>query len=201
MPDSVSPAEGEPNSGVSSGWLRAARCCALICAITLGVEFLVEAYAHGSKLALITVGAWGSLSLPLLYLLLRRGKNSLAFALGLGAGGAAFFALFAAGILLSLVLRLTGLKFFPWFSHVMLFVFMIIITPSPTFGPFLLLPFDISLGMLGVTSIAAFKKMEREAKGMGRLPLAFRAGICCGLVVWPILLLLRALFFGGGFRI
>ena len=42
--------------------------------------------------ALIMFGLWGLLSIPLLYLLFRRGKNSLAFALGLGAA-TAFIAL------------------------------------------------------------------------------------------------------------
>ena len=94
MSDSVSPAEGEPIGVVSSRWLWAARRSALICTIALGVGFVAEAAAHGLGAALIMFGRWGSLSLALLYLLFRRGKNSLAFALGLSAA-TAFIALLA----------------------------------------------------------------------------------------------------------
>ena len=85
MFDSVPPAEGEPIRGVSSGWLWAARCFALICTIALGVGFVAEAAAHDPVVAPFVFGPWGSLSLALL-LLFRKGKNSLAFALGLGRG-------------------------------------------------------------------------------------------------------------------
>ena len=88
MFDSVLPAESEPINMVSSRWLLAARCFALICTIALGVGFVAEAAAHGPEVALFSFGPWGSLSLALLYLLFRRGKNSLAFALGLGAATA-----------------------------------------------------------------------------------------------------------------
>jgi hypothetical protein len=94
MSDSVPSAEGEPIGVVCSGWLRAARCSALICTTALGVGFVAEAAAHDLRAALIMFGRWGSLSLGLLYLLLRRGKNSLAFALGLSAA-TAFIALLA----------------------------------------------------------------------------------------------------------
>jgi hypothetical protein len=67
----------------------------LICTIALGVGFVAEAAADQNVLvALSLFGRWGSLSLALLYLLFRRGKNSLAFALGLGAA-MAFIALLA----------------------------------------------------------------------------------------------------------
>ena len=59
MSDSVPPAEGEPIGVVSSGWLRAARCSALICTIALGVGFVAEAAAHDLGAALITFGRWG----------------------------------------------------------------------------------------------------------------------------------------------
>jgi len=62
MSDSVPPAEGEPIGVVSSGWLRAARCSALICTIALGVGFVAEAVAHDPVVALISFGPWGSLS-------------------------------------------------------------------------------------------------------------------------------------------
>jgi hypothetical protein len=50
--------------------------------------------------ALIFFGCWGSLSLALLYLLFGSGKNSLAFALGLGAA-TAFIALLPVALMLS----------------------------------------------------------------------------------------------------
>lgn len=62
--------------------------------IALGIGFVAEAAAHDPVVALFSFGPWGSLSVALLYLLFRRGKNSLAFALGLGAA-TAFIALLA----------------------------------------------------------------------------------------------------------
>ena len=58
---------------VSSGWLWAARCSALICTIAYGVAF-VAAAARDIMGALIFLGRSGSLSLALLYLLFRRGR-------------------------------------------------------------------------------------------------------------------------------
>jgi len=46
MFDSVLPAESEPISVVSSRWLCAARCLALICTIALGVGFVAETAAE-----------------------------------------------------------------------------------------------------------------------------------------------------------
>jgi hypothetical protein len=201
MFDSVLPAKSEPISVVSSRWLWAARCFALICAIALGVGFVAEAAADQNGLvALIFFGRWGSLSLALLYLLFRRGKNSLAFALGLGAA-TAFIALLPVASMLSRSGR--HLAFF-------IVVFSGILPPfgnlmnglhpqHATLGALLLWLFSISLAMLGLSSIVAFQKMAHEAKGMGKLRLAFRGGMCCALVVWLIFMLL-GLFFGS-FRI
>jgi hypothetical protein len=204
MFDSVPPAEGEPISGVSSGWLCAARCSALICMIALGVGFVAEAAADQNGLvALISFGPWGSVSLALLYLLFRRGKNSLAFALGLGAA-TSFIALF---VVASIELSRSGLPL-EVCRHVLFIVMLSGILPPfanlmnglrpqlATLGALLLWLFSISLAMLGLSSIVAFQKMAHEAKGMGKLRLAFRAGICCPLVVWPIFMLLFFLFFG-----
>ena len=86
MFDSVLPSGSEPISVASSRWVWAARCFASICTIALGVGFVTEAAADQNVLvALIFFGRCGSLSLALLYLLFRRGKNSLALALGLSA--------------------------------------------------------------------------------------------------------------------
>jgi hypothetical protein len=199
------PAEGEPISGVSSGWLWAARCSALICTVALGVGFVAEAAADQNGLvALIFFGPWGSVSLALLYLLYRRAKNSLAFALGLGAA-TAFMTLF---VIASIELSRSG---FPLavFRHVLFIALFSGILPPfsnlmndlhpqlATLGALLLWLFSISLAMLGLSSIVTFQKMAHEAKGMGELRLAFRAGIYCPLVVWPIFMLFFFLFFGG----
>jgi hypothetical protein len=198
MFDSVLPAESEPISVVGSRWLRAARCFALICTIALGVGFVAEAAADQNGLvALIFFGRCGSLSLALLYLLFRRGKNSLAFALGLGAA-TAFIALLPAALMLSRSAR--HLAFF-------IAVFSGILPPFAnlmnglhpqlaTLGALLLLLFSVSLPMLGLSSIVAFRKMAREAKDLGKLRWAFRGGMCSLLVVWLIFTLL-GVFFGG----
>jgi hypothetical protein len=203
---SVPPAADEPISGVSSGWLWAARCFALICTIALGVGFAAEAAADQNGLvALIFFGRWGSLSLALIYLLFRRGKNSLAFALGLGAA-TAFVVLF---VVASTELSRSG---FPLevFRHVLFIVMFSGILPPfanlmnglhpqlATLGALLLWLFSISLAMLGLSSIVAFQKMAHDAKGMGKLRLAFGAGICSVPLVWLIFLLLFLSF--GGFH-
>lgn len=196
MFDSVSPAESEPTGVVSSGWLRAARCSALICTIAYGVAF-VAAAARDIMGALIFLGRSGSLSLALLYLLFRRGKNSLAFALGLGAA-TAFIALFAVATFELHLAKMSNLVF--------IIVFFSGITPplmdehSPqlaALGALLLWLFSISSAMLGLSSIVAFQKMAHEAKGMGKLRLAFGAGICCVPVVWLIFIAAWLLLVGG----
>jgi hypothetical protein len=65
-----------------------------------------------------------------------------------------------------------------------------------TLETLLLWLFSISLAMLGLSSIVAFQKMAQEAKGMGKLRLAFGAGICCVPVVWLIFMLLGLFFLG-----
>ncbi|MGA7920493.1 MAG: hypothetical protein WCA38_12590 [Candidatus Acidiferrales bacterium] len=65
-----------------------------------------------------------------------------------------------------------------------------------TLGAMLLWLFGMSSAMLGLSSIVAFQKMAHEAKGMGKLRLAFGAGICRGPVVWLIFMLLWLLLIG-----
>jgi hypothetical protein len=182
---------------VSSRWLWAVKCFALIYTIALGVGFVTGAAADQNVLeALILYGRWGSLSLALLYLLFRRGKNSLAFALGLGAA-TAFIAV------LPVAAALSGSRHLAFF----ILVFSGLLPPFSdltnglhphlaTLGALLLWLFGISLAMLGLSSIVAFRKMAREANGMGKLRWAFRGGMCCALVVW-LLFTLLGLFFGG----
>jgi hypothetical protein len=199
MLDSVLPSESEPISAVDSRWLWAVRCFALICTIALGVGFVAEAAANGVMVALTFFGRWGALSLVLLYLLFRRGKNSLAFALGLGAA-TAFIALLPIVLLLSRSRHLVF--FFLVFSGILPPFSYMTGESSPQLAALatvLLWLFGISLAMLGLSSIVAFQKMAREAMGMGKLRWAFRSGVCCALVVWLIFTLL-GLFFGG-FRI
>jgi hypothetical protein len=199
--DSVSPAQAAPIGTVSSRWLWAARLSALLCTITLGVGFVAEAATHDAVVALISFGPWGSLSLALLYLLFRRGKNSLAFALGLGAAPA-FIGLFAvATFALSRMPTLSGLRhglFILSFSGIAppFFTMMGEGNTHVTLGTLLLWLFSISLAMCGLSSIVAFLKMAHEAKEIGRLRLAFAGGICCPLVVWLIFLILFAAFVG-----
>ncbi len=195
MFDSESPAEGEPIGVVNSGWLRTARYSALICTIALGVGFVAETAAHDPVQALILFGPWGSLSLALLYLLFRRGKTSLAFALGLGAATVFIALLAVAGFALSRTSEVL--------RHVLFILGMLILVLPPfvltmgqsTLGALLGWLFSLSSAMLGLSSIVAFQKMSYEAKGMGKLRFAFGAGICCSLLVLLIFMLLGFLFF------
>jgi hypothetical protein len=180
--------EGEPIGVVSSGWLRAAQCSALICTIAFGIGFVAEAAAHDLGAALIIFGRWGLLNLALLYLLFRRGKNSLAFALGLGAA-TAFIALLA--LASSELSRISEVL-----RHV-LFILAIFSGVLPPLGGLLLWLFSISSAMLGLSTIVAFQKMAHEATGMGKLRFAFWAGICCAPALWLIFMLLWLLLIGG----
>ena len=197
MFDSVSPAESEPIGAVGSGWLWAARCSALICTIALGVGFVAEAAAHDPVVALFSFGPWGSLSLALLYLLFRRGKNSLAFALGLGAAMALIALLAVARGELSRTSEVLRHLFFILGMLILVLPPFALTMGQSILGALLGWLFSISSAMLGLSSIVTFQKMAHEAKGMGELRLAFRAGIYCPLVVWPIFMLFFFLFFGG----
>ena len=201
MSDSVPLAESKPTGGVSSGWLLAARWSAMICAIVLGVGFVAEAAGHDPVAALILFGPWGSLSLALVYLLFRRGKNSLAFALGLGAAPVFLGLLAVASFELSRIPTHSGLRhglFILSFSGIVppFLNMMSEDSPHATLSVLLLWLFSISLVTYGVSSIVAFLKMAHEAERMGKLRLAFAAGICCPLLVWLIFLILFAAFVG-----
>ena len=200
---SILPAESEPNSGVSSRWLWAARCSALICTITLVVGFVAQAKADfiGPLSALFTFCPWGLLSLVLLGSLFLRGKNPLAFALGLGTV-APFIALFgdASGEFAWAPGRSMPnwppVFFFPLFLLRLMarlsrppFLLLHELYPElATIGTLLLWPFSISLAMLGLSAVVAFTKMAHEAKGMKKLRWAFGAGVCFPLVLWTIII-------------
>ena len=199
MFDSVSPAKSAPIGVVSSGWLRAARYSALVCTIALVVGFVAEAAAHDPLVALFSFGPWGALSLALFYLLFRRGKNSLAFALGLSAA-TPFITLLPLALMLSRSGR--HLAFFIAVFSGMLPPFANLMNglhaQLATLGALLLWLFSLSLAMLGLSSIVAFQKMAREAKETEKLRWAFRGGMCCALVVWLIFTLLGVSFGGFG---
>jgi hypothetical protein len=195
MFDSVSPAESEPIGAVGSGWLWAARCSALICTIALGVGFVAEAAAHDSVVALFFFGPWGALSLALLYLLFRRGKNSLAFALGLGAAMALIALLAVARGELSRTSEVLRHLFFILGMLILVLPPFALTMGQSTLGALLGWLFGISSAILGLSSIVAFQKMAYEAKGMGKLRFAFGAGICCTLVILLIFTVLGVLFF------
>jgi hypothetical protein len=195
MFDSVSPAESKPIGVVSSGWLWAARCSASICTIAFGVGFVAEAAAHGPMVALFSFGPWGSLSLALLYLLLRKGKNSLAFALGLGTATAFITLLAVAGIELSRTSEVLRHVFFILGMLILVLPPSVLMMGQSTLGALLGWFFSISSAILGLSSIVAFQKMAHEAKETGKLRFAFGAGICCSLVVLLIFMLLGFVFF------
>jgi len=141
----------------------------------------------------------------LLYFLFRGGKKSLAFALGLGAA-TAFIALFGVA---------SSALFWPLGRSFNLALALIIFGPvTPPFadmmhqqhateGLLLFWSFGICSAVLGLSSVITFTKIAREANGMGKLRFAFRAGICCPLVVWLIFMLLVFIWLaaGGGIHI
>jgi hypothetical protein len=198
MFDSVLPAESEPISVVSSGWLWAARCFALMYTVSLVGEYV--AAAHFDPLNsfvgfLVTFGLRILLSLVLLYFSFRSGKKSLAFALGLGAA-TGFIALF--GVASSALFSPLGRSFNLALAIIIFgsitppFVDMMH-QPNPqlaTEGLFLFWSFGICSAVLGLSSVVTFRKLAHEAKGIGGLRFAFRAGICCPLVAWLIFMLL-----------
>jgi hypothetical protein len=198
MFDSLVPAESEPISVVSSRWLWAARCFALIYTISLVGEYVAEAHFEPLNPLgwfLFTFGLRILLSLVLLYFSFRSRKKSLAFALGLGAA-TAFIALFGVA---------SNTLFWPLGRSFNLGLALIIFGPvTPPFlgmmhqpdpqlateGLLLFSSFGICSALLGLSSVVTFKKMAREANGMREQRFAFRAGICCPLVAWLIVMLL-----------
>jgi hypothetical protein len=194
MFESVLPAESEPIRVVGSRWLWAARCFALIYTISLVGEYAAEAHFEALNplvMFLITFGPRSLLGLVLLYFLFRGGKKSLAFALGLGAATAFIALLGVASNALFWPLGRTFKLFIAWliFGPVTPPFAGMMHQPGPqlaTAGLLLFWSFGICSAMLGWSSVAAFKKMAREAKGMGGLRFAFRAGMCCPPAAWLI---------------
>jgi hypothetical protein len=193
MFESVLPADGHQASVVSSRWLWAVRCSALIYTIFLAGECVSEA-AHFDPLRslvefLFAFGLRSLLGLVLLYLLFRSGNKALAFALGLGAA-TAFIALF--GVVSSALFWPLGQSFpLPLallvFSPVMPPFVDMMHQPNPqlaTVGSLLFWSFGICSVMLGLSSVLAFKRLARETNKMAELRFAFRAGIGCPLVLW-----------------
>ena len=187
----------EPISVVSSRWLWADRCFAFVYMISLVGEYVAEAHSEAVRALSGFLSAFGLrsfLSLVLLYFLFRSGKKSLAFALGLGAA-TGFIALFGVA---------SNALFWPIGRSFNLVIAMLIFVPvTPPFlqmahqpdpqvateGLLLFWSFGICSAMLGLSSVVTFKRMAHEAKGIGGLQFAFRAGVCCPLVAWLIVLL------------
>lgn len=203
MSDSVLPAEGEPIGAVHSGWLQAARWSALTCAITLGAGYAAEGgAAHDFKAALVLFGRWGALSLALVYLLYRRGKNALGFALGLSA---------ATGLIALLALASSAFAHLSELLRHLLFILAIFAGILPPFsgmmegdsrqlaalGAVLLVIFSAASAMLAISSIAAFQKMAPEPAGTGKPRFAFWAGIFCAPAVWVLFMLIWLVTIGG----
>jgi hypothetical protein len=174
MSDSVPAAEGEPISGVGSGWLWAVRCFALICTLIevgkvfhefprLGAEF---EFADGKMYfaALIPY-------LAALCFLFRRGKNPLAFALGM-----ATVTGFLGGGLGLLGLGTLRDTFLPILTLFWIFVLLW------DLSAWLFWPFFISTMMLGLSAYEAFAKMRSGAKGTQGI--AFRRGMFTAVLVW-----------------
>ena len=151
--------------------------------------------------ALISYGRWGSLSLALLYLLFRRGKNSLAFALGLGAA-TAFIALLPVAADVS---RSRHLAFFiPVFSGILPPFGNLMNGLHPqlaTLGTLLLWLFSISLQCSGkqycrIPEDGARGKGDREtAIGLSRRNVLRTRRLAGIHAAWPIFRGLRHLNF------
>lgn len=174
----------------------------MVCTVALSVGFVAQTAAHDLGAALITFGRWGALSLALLYLLFRKGKNSLAFALGLGAA-TAFIALLA--LISGELSRISEV-----FRHALfiLAIFSGVLPPFPglmgenspqlsILGALLLWLFNISSAILGISSVVAFQKMAQEANSIGKLQFSYWAGICSAPAVWLIFMLLWFAIVGG----
>jgi hypothetical protein len=211
MFDSVSPAESEPISLDCSWWLWAARVFALIYAFFLVGEYVAATHLDPLNPLvgfLFTFGLRSLLSLVLLYFLFRSGKKSLAFALGLGAA-TSFIALFgvASNALFSPLGRSFNLSVaLTIFAPITPPFVEMMHQPNPklaTEGFLLFWSFGTCSAVLGLSCVVTFRKMAHEAKGMGGLRFAFRAGICCPLVVWLTFMLLIFIWLaaGGGIHI
>jgi hypothetical protein len=163
MDQGMSPVETGPIGIADQGWLWAARCSALISFLIT----LIGAFTPGAGLLTFSIAAWWLLSLGQLGSLFCRGKNPLAFGLGMGAA------------MVSIALIGTHYYGSPWL--VGLFV---IGGPLLYFfkQPWLFWPVCISLLTLGVSAVVVFTKMRDEGNGGRRPRLAFGAGIFCTLV-------------------
>jgi hypothetical protein len=156
MSDSVPPAESEPISVPSSGWLRAARYCALLCILLGVVGAAHENSRRGFLESSVELKSFASLIpyLAVLCILFLRGKNPLAFALGMATATG-----FLCGGLITALWMCVLLEFSAW----------------------LLMLFFISSMMLGLSAHWAFEKMRFEAKG--RRWTTFGGGVFTGVLL------------------
>jgi len=160
MFDSVLPAESEPTSVVSSRWLWAARCFALICILIAVGGVSSEPTRLWATLILADWLPYFAGLIPylaVLCLLFLRGKNPLGFALGMAT---------ATGLLGG------GLGVL---GRVWIFAMLW------DFSAWLFWLLFISSMMLGLSAYRAFDKMRLEAKGTRSF--AFGGGIFAAVLV------------------
>jgi hypothetical protein len=160
MFDSVLPAESEPISVVSSRWLWAPRCFALICILIAVGGVFHESTRSGATFILADWLPYFASLIPylvVLCLLFLRGKNPLAFALGI----ATATGLLGGGL---------GVLGRGWIFAMLM-----------GFSVWLFWLFFISSMMLGLSAYWAFDKMRFEAKGTRWI--AFGGGIFAAVLV------------------
>jgi len=154
MSDSVPSAASEPSGGVSSGWLWAPRCFALICILIAVGEAFHESTRLGAAFHLADGGIYFAGLIPylaVLCFLFRRGKNPLAFALGMAT--ATGFLNGGLGVLATPAQLPIGT-----FATVWIFAMLW------DFSAWLFWLLFISSMMLGLSAYGAFDKMGFEAK-------------------------------------
>ena len=177
MSDSALPGESEPISVVSSRWLWAARCFALICILIAAGGVFHESTRPGATFILADWLPYFAGLIPylaVLCLLFLRGKNPLAFALGmatatglLGGGLGVFGRVWIVAMLMDLSVWLFWLFF-------------------------------ILSMMLGLSAYRVFAKMRFGAKG--KRWIAFGGGIFAAVLVLVLSLLVETLIGIGGLR-
>ena len=190
MFDSVPPAEGEPISGVSSGWLWAARCFALICILIAVGGVFRESTRLGFFDSIDEGRVFPALVpyLAVLCFLFPRGKKPLAFGLGMATvtgflgGGLGLL-----GVSASL----------PIFILCATFVIFALLWDS---SAWLFWLFFISSMMLGLSAREAFAKMRFEAKGTRGLGIAFGLGMFTAVLVSMLSAVVAMFMSLGGMR-
>jgi hypothetical protein len=188
MFDSLPPAEGEPISGVSSGWLWAARCSALICILIAVGGVFRESTRLGFFDSIDEGRVFPALFpyLAVLCFLFPRGKKPLAFGLGM----ATVTGFLGGGLgMLGFVL--------PIFIFCATFWIFALLWDS---SAWLFWLFFISSMMLGLSAHEVFAKMRFEAKGTRGLGIAFGLGMFTAVLVSMLSSVVAGFMSLGGMR-